>query len=422
MQPTHHTFAPLADRAQQCLALHRTLMPWLYRNEDDVRKLETALGERFGGEAITFTSGREALLALLKALKFQPDEEVIVQGYTCVVVPNAVHAAGMKTVYADIEQDTLNLDLKAVEAAITPQTRVVICQHTFGIPADTKALRALCDRHSLFLIEDCAHVLPDTKGPEEIGKYGDAMLLSFGRDKAISGVSGGGVIVRRKDLADAVRTVQREARSVSLFRIFAYLQYPLLYGLAKPVYDRLIGKSILVIASKLQLLVPILTRSEKKGEMSATLHKMPGACAALAMQQLQKLEALNDHRRMLTTFYSDHGQKAGWPMLEGVCGSKGTMALHHPPLQKFPLFTVGAESIRRTLKKENIHLYDGWTGCVVCPETVNDVDAGYRDGQDPKAESACQQILSLPTHPTMTRAQAERLVTILDSMLSNGEK
>lgn len=408
--PIHHTFAPLADAAQRRLAWKRTWMPWLYRNAGDVKKLETELEKRFQGTAITFGSGRESLLALLKACKLQAGEEVIVQGYTCVVVPNAIHAAGMEVLYADIEKDTLNLDLEAVEAAITPKTRVILCQHTFGIPADTKGLRAICDRHSLLLIEDCAHILPDAKGPDSIGIYGDAMLLSFGRDKAISGVTGGGIVTRNPEIANLLKDMQAKAHPLSWFQIFAYLQYPLLYGIARPLYGSGLGKAILVAAAKAKLLVPILTRSEKTGMMTNQLHQMPGACAALALQQLQKLETINDHRRMLTALYLSHGKEKGWPLLASVNDSL--------PLQKFPLFTIGAEAIRRKLKAGNIHLYDGWTGCVVCPDTVNDADAGYKDGQDPEAESACEQILSLPTHPTMTKKQALELCTLLDPLIS----
>jgi perosamine synthetase len=348
----------------------------------------------------------------LQAMKLQPHEEVIVQGYTCVVVPNAIHAAGMETIYADIEKDTLNLDVEAVEKAITPKTRVVICQHTFGIPADTKKLREICDRHSLLLIEDCAHVLPDSKGPMEIGKLGDAMLLSFGRDKAMSGVSGGAIITRSKEIAATLRSMQKTASMPGLLHVFALLQYPLLYGIARPLYSAGIGKALLVAASKIKLLIPILTRSEKRGEMPTTLHTMPGACAALALQQLHKLEEINDHRRMLTSLYIKHAKEAGWPMLQSVVDQAAL------PLQKFPLFTIGAEKIRRDLKKQNIHLKDGWTGCVVCPDTVNEADAGYRDGDDPAAESACEQILSLPTHPTMTVKQAQRLMSLLDPLLA----
>jgi dTDP-4-amino-4,6-dideoxygalactose transaminase len=91
------------------------------------------------------------------------------------------------------------------------------------------------------------------------------------------------------------------------------------------------------------------------------------------------------------------------------------------PLQKFPLFIGSAQSIRAILKKENMHLDDGWTNCVVCPDSVSLPDAGYEWGADPKAEAACKQILSLPTHPTMTLMQAETLSRRLDTLLKHSE-
>lgn len=414
-RPIHHTFAPLGDSTQCGLAFKRTWMPWRYRSHRDVQALEKALGDKFKAEAVTFASGREALLALLHALHLQPDEAVIVQGYTCVVVPNAIRAAGMTTIYADIDQETLNLNLEETEKAITPKTRAIICQHTFGIPANTAALRQLCDSHSLILIEDCAHVIPDKEGPREIGTYGDAILLSFGRDKAISGVAGGAIVTRDKSMSMELRKMQDGARSVPLLQIFALLQYPLLYAIARALYGIKIGKALLVLAAKLRLLIPILTRHEKEGDMRKDLHKMPGACAALALQQLQKLETINSHRRSLTKLYIEESKKRAWPILN----SEFLILNSVLPLQKFPMFALGAEKIRRKLKQQNIHLYDGWTGCVVCPAAVDPAETGYEAGLDPEAEKVCMQILSLPTHPGMTEAQAHTLCALLDPLLKH---
>jgi dTDP-4-amino-4,6-dideoxygalactose transaminase len=136
--------------------------------------LKRELEKKFDGTTVLFGSGRESLLALLMSLDAKPEDEVILQGYTCVVVPNAIQAAGLVPVYVDIDQDTLNLSMDTVKEAITPKTRAIICQHTFGVPADTKALRTICDDHKIFFIEDCAHVLPDEKGPSEIGRLGNA--------------------------------------------------------------------------------------------------------------------------------------------------------------------------------------------------------------------------------------------------------
>ncbi len=411
----------MADSRQVRLAWNILFQPGRWKKGSDVKKLEDALSNQFGGparpdagrsgrEAFTFSSGRESLLAILKALHYQRDEEVIVQGYTCVVVPNAIIAAGMVPVYADIERDTLNIDLDDLEAKITPKTRAIICQHTFGIPAFTKRLRDMCDRHSLALIEDCAHIMPDASGPKEIGHLGDVMFCSFGRDKAISGVAGGAVICTRKDICEELSKLYNDAQDLGLIRIKMFVLYPILYALAKPIYGLGIGKALLVIASKLKMLVPILTRSEKAGKMQAQLHRIPNACAALALDQLHRLKEINDHRRMLTKFYFDEGTKHNWPMLLGVTPDL--------PLQKFPLFVDKAERIRQQLKKHNIHLHDGWTGCVICPAAADGEAVGYKDGQDPDAEMAGEQILSLPTHPTTTLTQAKELVQTLNPLLS----
>jgi dTDP-4-amino-4,6-dideoxygalactose transaminase len=408
MRPIHHIFAPMADKAQVTAAWSLVMKPWRYRDEAPVRQLEQELGKTFGGEAFAFGSGREALLAILQSITLQKDEEVIVQGYTCIVVPNAVIAAGMKPVYADIDPDTLNLNPEEVERMITPKTRAIICQHTFGIPAFAAELRKICDRHSLIFIEDCAHVMPDASGPKEIATHGDFLFFSFGRDKAISGVSGGAVICRQKDLCGKVRSLQQTAKPYSLIRIKELLLYPIIYSIAKPIY-RIGGKLFLAFCGKVRLLVPIVTREEKHGRMKEIFHAMPGACASLALLQLHDLKNINDHRRMLTRFYFDELTKHDVPLLLGV-----TPEL---PLQKFPLFTKNAEGIRQTLKKQNIYLHDGWTGCVICPANADCDAVGYKDGDDPKADMAGEQILSLPTHPTMTIDDAKRLLTVLIPLL-----
>lgn len=410
MRPIHHTFAPLADRRQIRLAFGLVFQPWRWKEGPEKEELKTSLGNRFQGRAHLFGSGRESLLAILRSLRLQKDEEVIVQGYTCIVVPNAIMAAGMTPVFADIERDTLNLDIAEVERMITPKTRAVICQHTFGIPAFTKELRSLCDRHGLILIEDCAHVIPDQSGPTEIGQYGDVLFFSFGRDKAISGVTGGAVVCRRPDICSDLEKLEHDATPYPLWAIKRWLHYPLLYGAARPVYG-LGGKLMLGICGKLGLLAPIVTGAEKKGAMDTTLHRMPNACAALALDQWKHLADINHHRRTLTAYFFQEGQKRHWPMLLGV-----TPGL---PLQKFPLFTPGAERIRQTLRQHNIHLHDGWTGCVICPSDVDDAACGYKDGDDPDAEMAGEQILCLPTNPDTSMEQAKQLVEILDPLLQH---
>ena len=267
----------------------------------------------------------------------------------------------------------------------------------------------ICDEARIPLIEDCAHVIPDTAGPEMIGTTGDFVLLSFGRDKAISGVTGGAIISRRMDVSNRLQKLELHARDLSLFQIKRFLLYPLIYAVARPFYGIWIGKAFLKLCSILRLLPSIVTSEEKTGQQSPTLHRLPNACAALALSQLKHLQEINDHRRTLTRFYLEQCAKHGWPVLHGIGSDL--------PLQKFPMFIPGAEKIRQSLKKKNIHLHDGWTGCVICPSSVDPSTLGYRDGDDPRAEEVCEQIFCLPTHLTMTLCDAETLISALNHEL-----
>ncbi len=400
--PIHHTFAPHVDADYVRRSLMLLLQPWKWKEGSAHEELRSALAQKYHADAFLFASGREALAALLKSLKGPECAEIIVQAYTCLVVPNAIQAVGKTPVYADIEPDTLNLDPADVERRITPHTQAIICQHTFGIPADTHRLRALCDRYGLLLIEDCAHIMPDENGPPTIAKDGDAILFSFGRDKAISGITGGAMLSRRPDLSMKLRAEEGAAVSLSLFRIKRLLLYPIIYAIARPLYGSDLGKVLLVLARRLGGLVPILTPAEKHGIMSPTLHRLPNACASLTLAGLSRLNAINDHRRALTRFYLTQASERHWNVPKAI----------HPdlPLQKFPLFLKNAEGIRIALKKHNIHLYDGWAGCVICPPGSPLEEVNYTLGSDPNAESAAEHILSLPTHPTMTEKDAQRLI------------
>ena len=410
LHPIHHTFAPHVNTGYVLRALVLLIQPWKWKEGPEREQLRSALAKQYDAEVFLFASGREALAALFKTLKDPPHAEVIVQAYTCVVVPNAIQAAGKTPVYADIDRESLNLSVEDVERRLTPRTQAVVCQHTFGIPADTHKLRALCDRYGLLLIEDCAHILPDASGPSTIGKDGNFLLFSFGRDKAISGITGGAILSRRPDVSVRLKAEEGAAAPLSLLRIKRLLLYPLVYAAARPLYGIGLGKALLVLARAIGALVPILTKEEKRGYMSPALHRLPNACAALALAELSRLKEINDHRRALTAYYFAEAAKCRWSVPKAI----------HPalPLQKFPLFVHGANGLRHTLKKQNIHLNDGWTGCVVCPAGTSLDEVSYKRGLDPEAEKACEQILSLPTHPTMTETQAQTLVQALPAMLT----
>src|SRR3989344_3390858 len=166
------------------LALQTICTPWKWKYGKAIDKVEKKLG------AITFNSGRSAFLALLEAFDIGEGDEVSVQAFTCVAVPNSVLWAGAKPVFADIDE-TYNIDPKDIEKKITKKTKAIVVQHAFVIPADMNAILALSKKHNVFVIEDFAHTM-------SIPMRGDAAFFSFGRDKVLSSVWGGAASISSK--------------------------------------------------------------------------------------------------------------------------------------------------------------------------------------------------------------------------------
>ena len=380
---------------------------WQWKNGKERERLRKALSHWFGAPCSLFSTGREALLTLLRNLPIEHGSEIIVQGFTCIALPNAIHAAGLTPVFSDIDLETLNLDPQALEGKITPRTKAIIVQHTFGIVADTETLRSICDKHGVLLIEDCAHILPDVTGPKAIGEHADALMLSFGRDKAASGISGGAILVKDPSIASKIQSEEDAAKELSWCAIKRLLLYPMIFALTKPLYGLGIGKVLLYIMSKCKALAPVISVKEKHGYQPTTIHRMPSALCALVRWECKRFHSLNNHRRHLTKIYSDGLTQCDIP--------KGVDV--NLPLQKFPIRVQDADAIRRQLKTHNIHLDDGWTGASVCPRTVNQEAAGYIAGSCPKAERLSRTLLTLPTHPTMTVKQVHYLVKVLQNQL-----
>lgn len=188
----------------------------------DCANLQRYLAKRYGGEAMLCKNGRSALCLALKAY-FEPGDKVIVNGFTCYAVYEAVIAAGLKPVFVDINREDLNFDIDTLAnvfrtgpAAASPTTsskdsagvpqaessvrvapRGIIIQNSLGNPVDIKKIERFAKEHNLTIIEDLAHCtgVKYTDG-RECGTVGAAAAFSFGKDKSIDTISGGAVVLR----------------------------------------------------------------------------------------------------------------------------------------------------------------------------------------------------------------------------------
>ncbi len=165
-----------------------------------VEEFEFAVAEMLGvAHAIGVASGTDALLLPLRALDLEPGDEVITVPFTFFATAGAIHNAGGRPVFVDIDAATFNIDPGRVEAAITSRTRAIIPVHLFGQMAEMAPLRELADRHGVLLLEDAAQAIGARQrcgdSWQTTGGVGDCAAFSFFPSKNLGGFGDGGMIV-----------------------------------------------------------------------------------------------------------------------------------------------------------------------------------------------------------------------------------
>ncbi|MBQ1094321.1 DegT/DnrJ/EryC1/StrS aminotransferase family protein [Streptomyces sp. B93] len=197
------------------------------------KALEAQLKERYGaGDAVAVSNCGAALHLAMLALGVKPGDEVIVADYTFPAPAHAVRYVGAVPVFADVRADTGTVDPQAVADLIGPRTVGVIAVDTVGMPADYAQLKAIADRHGIFVVEDAACAVGATYQGREAGALAEVACLSFhGRKGATSG-EGGALIT-----ADAA--VGADARLRSSFGIGSIFDQAQVVGLPIPQFTEI---------------------------------------------------------------------------------------------------------------------------------------------------------------------------------------
>jgi len=431
-RPISISLSPNTERDDIYLALKLIFQPWRWKKSNRISKLEEDFKKYFKVKyTISFNSGRSALLAILESLQLKKGEEVLLQAFTCNAAANPIlwsrfrpaqedfdrqallrqgygGQAGLKPVYVDCNEETFNIDIKDLKKKITSRSRVVIVQHTFGLPADIKEILEICKKNNLILIEDCAHSLGATYKNKKVGTFGKAAFFSFSRDKVISSVYGGMAITNDNNLAEKIKDFQEKAGSPSSLWIFQQLLHPVLMNyLILPTYQFL-GKYLLVLFQQLHILSKAVHWKEKKGKKPDYFPKaLPNALAALAHFQLQKLEKFNNHRKRLAHFYFSNLKNTSFELPKVIPGRKHIFL-------RFPVRYPKAHQIIKKARRENILIGD-WYDKVIAPHDTKLDKMKYKKGSCKKAEKLAKETLNLPTHINISQKEAKGIIDFLIS-------
>ena len=172
-----------------------------------VRQLEQAVAQFCQtSHAIGCASGSDALLLALMAAEIGPGDEVIVPSFTFFATASAVSRLGAVPRFVDIEPASFNIDLDAIEKAISPATKAIVPVHLFGQCADMKAINEIAQRHKLFVVEDAAQAIGAKLGDKPAGSLGEVGCFSFYPTKNLGGIGDAGMLTTSDDtLADKLR-------------------------------------------------------------------------------------------------------------------------------------------------------------------------------------------------------------------------
>jgi dTDP-4-amino-4,6-dideoxygalactose transaminase len=376
------------------------------------------------GEIFFFNSARGALSFLLNSTRIGADEvsttrinadsirdnqrninpresacehEIITQAFSCIVVPNAIKFAGYKPIYVDIDE-TYNLDIEDLKRKINERTKAIIIQNTFGIPAKIGEILEIAHQNKILVIENLTHSLGAKYKGKYLGNFGDFALLSFNRNKVISSIIGGALVVNNKNFLEKIKNSYEYLPELSQKEIKKIIFTGKVLYEAKENYNFL-TKIYLKFLRKKSKIFEMVSFIEKKGKKPENyLFKFPEILFPLLLNQLKKLERFNEHRKEIAKIYLEK-----FPL--NFSGE--------PIFLRFPILIENRDFVLEKFKKENIYLGD-WYKCVLIP--CSDLKIfDYEIGSCPKAEKTAEKIINLPTYIGVSKEKAEFIIKNLIS-------
>lgn len=364
-------------------------------------------------EAFAFWKGRVALYAILESLGIGAGDEVIMPGFTCVVVPNAVLYRGATPIYVDIEGTSFTMNVHDVEQKITARTKAIIVQHTYGIPADMDAIMSVASKNGIAVIEDCAHAIGSTYKARIVGSIGDAAFFSSQWSKPYTTGLGGiavakGQNIRRKLASTQARYAMPGLKEVSLLRlqttIYHQLFTPRLFWMAM---------STLKVLSKAGLFIASSSKEELVGAKPAGYEKRMSRFQALrGLRQLSHLKENLASRRQLTDRYSQLLQEAGF---EPVTIPPERQAV----LVRYPLLVKNKAAVLAEAQQRSVEI-GSWFDSVIHPSGSPLKEMGYSLGQCPVAERVVRHIVNLPLHYRVSENDTARTIDFIKDMRARG--
>ena len=343
-----------------------------------VKEFEEAVAAYVGVDyAVAFSSGTAALHAAAFAAGLGPGDEAITTPLTFCATANCVLYMGASPVFADVSEDTLNLDPELVAKRITPKTKAILPVDYTGHPADLEAMLSPAEAHGLTVIEDGAHALGAEYQGRRVGGISHMTMFSFHPVKHVTTGEGGMITTNNPEFARRLRQFGN-------------------HGIDPAARER---------------------QSRTDGQWNYEMtelgfnYRLPDTACALGMTQLKKLPDNLSRRRDIVRQYNE-----AFSELPAVI-----TPVERPDVQNswhiFPIrlemdrLTAGRKEIFQALRAENIGVQVHYIPVHLQPYYKEKY--GYRTGDFPVAEKYYDRALSLPLYPTLTDSEQGKVISLV---------
>lgn len=305
--------------------------------------------------AIGVGSGTDAIFLSLKALGIGPGDEVITTPFTFYATIGAIVTAGGRPVFVDIGPD-LNIDASKIEQAITPRTKAIVPVHWSGLICEMESIRAIADRHGLFIVEDACHAIQAQSRGAFAGAFADTAAFSMHPLKNLNVWGDGGVIITNSE----------------------------------KIHDRLV------------LLRNHGLRDRDTCDVFAYNSRLDSLQAIVALHLMKKLDDITAHRIANAAFFDS--QLGRIP---------GIMIPYRDPNKKH-VYHIYSILVEKRDELKSFLIQAGIDAKIHYPIPMHLQPAareyGYHAGDFPAAESACRKTLSLPVHEFLTETERHEIV------------
>ena len=347
-----------------------------------LKKFESMLQEYHNApHALCLNSATAGLHLALLALDLKPDDEVITTPMTFAATLNVIEIVGAKVKLVDVERDTYNIDVTKIEAAITPNTKVIMPVHFAGLPVDLDPIYALAKKYNLTVIEDAAHSIGAEYKGKKLGTFGDMQVFSFHPNKNMTTGEGGCVVTRD----DAI------SKHISLTRF---------HGMDREAWNRF-GKEG---SAHYQIVYP------------GFKYNMMDLQAALGIHQLPALDCFIEKRTQLAKRYYEKLANFDALILPKSPQFEHKHAWHlFAPTLNTQVVKITRDELMTQLKQHNIGCGVHYEAAHLYPYYADKY--GFKKGDFPNAEEIGASVISLPLFPDMTFAEQDDVLDALNKIL-----